>query len=640
MKQKVRPSFFKSNTCWNLTIVLISVLVLAFYVWTVGTNGVPLIVDVGPEHHEQIRTPNLFPDISPHHYGFYNLMADAFEAGQMDLLIQPPKEMLELQNPRDPEQNAKWRILDLSIYKDKYYIYFGPVPTLLLFLPFRWLGVGKISEPLGVAIFSYGIYLCALYIILYTVKKYIPRANKTLVLASILAIAFSSAIPYNLRHPVVYEIALASSAFFVMLGLAFILRAWNGERCHKGFLLAGSCALGLSVGCRPIYLFAAIFLFFLWILLSVKKFQWKESLLTGVALSLPFIIINLTLAIYNYVRFDSFSQFGIDFQTNATLWDPKYSYRLANVAPGIFLRALCPPHFSDIFPFIHLRQFYPLELPEGYSMEEVSAGFLVTTPIILLFLCLAPLWIKQIKNIPSYTISVLFITFGLIFLIPESYMMFCNSMRYQLDFAPYITLGALLGCLQIESDLKTKTRHLILRTLFYVSIVSGIVIQVAFGLTGIFDTFRRGEPRQYFALENFFRPVSKLLTPLFGADQARIIDVTTPNGNIRSEDGSAGIWLGQEGIHIRISSPNQTSLLISGNLFLNPNEKSNFKLVFRLPNDKDKEMRATNNMFLQQRISLLPGINTISLYAIPEKGFQFSKSEDQVAIIKNLNISQ
>lgn len=623
----------------SYVVVFISIIVLAYYIWTAGSNGVPLIVVVGPEHHEQIRTPNLFPDISPHHYGFYNLMADAFEAGQMHLLIKPPKEMLDLQNPRDPEQNAKWRILDLSIYKDKYYIYFGPVPTLLLFIPFRWLGIGKISEPLGVAIFSYGIFLCSLYIILYTVKKHIPNANRNLVLLSIIAAAFSSAIPYNLRHPVVYEIALSSGAFFAMLGLALILRSRDGERCSFRFLIVASCAFGLSVGCRPIYVFAAIFLFTLWLLLSFKnKFQWKESLVTGLSLALPFTAFIAAVALYNYARFGSFSEFGADLMTNATLWNTGFSYRFCNIAPGIFLRAFCPPQFSDVFPFIRLHQFYPFDLPEGYSLEEVSAGFLLTTPIILLFFCLATSWVKKTKTTAIFFISSLLIFFGLGILLPESYMLFSNSMRYQLDFAPYILLGCILGSLHIESQAKQNYSWL-LRFGMILSLIFGILVHLAFGMTGIFDTFRRGEPRLYFALEDFCRPVSAMLRPFFGSDQTKILDITIPNGSARLEDGSEGQWLGEEGAFVRFTASQPIRMKFSTDLVVRPGLPDGVKFEFRGPTEERKISVCKGTTRQSIQFTLQPGVNRISLFATPNGSTLIDNDKSRLLILKNIHIS-
>ena len=105
--KKQSNSFLEGTITWNSFLIAICTLVLAFYIWTAGSNGVPLIVDIGPEEYfKQVPTPCLFPDISPHHYGFYNLMADAYSVGRADLLLDPPKELLELKNPIDPEQNA------------------------------------------------------------------------------------------------------------------------------------------------------------------------------------------------------------------------------------------------------------------------------------------------------------------------------------------------------------------------------------------------------------------------------------------------------------------------------------------------------------------------------------------------------
>ena len=83
----VKKSLNKSEPFKKWKIVFIVVLFLSLYIWIAGSNGVPLIVDTTPEHHEQIRTPNLFPDISPHHYGFCNLLADAFEVGRLHFFV-------------------------------------------------------------------------------------------------------------------------------------------------------------------------------------------------------------------------------------------------------------------------------------------------------------------------------------------------------------------------------------------------------------------------------------------------------------------------------------------------------------------------------------------------------------------------
>ena len=287
----VKKSLNKSEPFKKWKIVFIVVLFLSLYIWIAGSNGVPLIVDTTPEHHEQIRTPNLFPDISPHHYGFYNLLADAFEKGRLDLLIDPPQGLIDLSNPRDPKLNEKTRILDLSFYKKRFYLYFGPVPALVLFNPFRWLGIGKISEPFAVAIFSFGIYLSSTFIFLTCMSRFVPQASRSLVLLGILAVALSNSVPYLLRHPVVYEVAISSGAFFAMLGLALLLKAWNGNHFNNLWLIFSGSAFGLSIGCRPNYFFSFAFLLLVLVLVNLyKKSNWKCFILNGISLFSPFAL--------------------------------------------------------------------------------------------------------------------------------------------------------------------------------------------------------------------------------------------------------------------------------------------------------------------------------------------------------------
>jgi hypothetical protein len=562
-------------------------LVLAFYIWTAGSNGVPLIVDIGPEEYfKQVPSPCLFPDISPHHYGFYNLMADAYSVGRPDLLLDPPKELLELKNPIDPEQNAPWRILDLSLHKGRYYLYFGPVPTLTLFIPFRWLGIGKISEPLATVFYCYGLFLCSVFILLRCVKSYIPNCNRWLLIFAILGLGLSNTSPYLLRHPTVYEVAIAAGAFFSMLGLCFLLTAWQkwnsdsfGADKHAStggpsllLLSASSLSLGLAFGCRLTYLFTAIFLFLLWLAFFWKCGLFKsESLKSGLAMAVPFAVCVAAIAWFNYIRFGSPGDFGVEKQMNATLWDFSATNRMCNILPGLFLRAVCPPQITDVFPFIRLHQFYPFDLPKGYHLEEVSGGFLATSPIILLFLILAVFWVKSRLRNPLLQISLALIFVGTVILLIESFMMFSNSMRYQLDFAPPILLGSVIGILAMN---KCCAHGRSIFKFFSLSLLGvGIVSHIMISLTGFRDTLRRGEPSVYFALEDAMRPISRLMPPWFESNKISLIDMTPQLGAVRFSDGSEGYPISNDGFHIRLYAPPGIQLQISGNVVTSESEK-------------------------------------------------------------------
>src|SRR4051812_28156593 len=73
----------------------VMLLVLIFYVWTAGSSGIPLVMAKNAKHDYSILGQNN-DGINPGqvHYGYYNLLADAFLAGRLSLELEPPKELL------------------------------------------------------------------------------------------------------------------------------------------------------------------------------------------------------------------------------------------------------------------------------------------------------------------------------------------------------------------------------------------------------------------------------------------------------------------------------------------------------------------------------------------------------------------
>src|SRR3954471_417762 len=71
----------------------------------------------------------------PEYSALNDTLADAFRHGQTSLLKQPPPELVALANPYDARANRAAResgAHDLALFRGRYYLYWGPVPALLL----------------------------------------------------------------------------------------------------------------------------------------------------------------------------------------------------------------------------------------------------------------------------------------------------------------------------------------------------------------------------------------------------------------------------------------------------------------------------------------------------------------------------
>jgi len=89
---------------------------------------------------------------------YYNLLVQAFRAGQLSLKKEAPPGLAQLADPYDPTANALYRpasnsMIDMSYYKGKLYLYFGVTPALILFWPFAALTGHYLFHRQAVAIF-------------------------------------------------------------------------------------------------------------------------------------------------------------------------------------------------------------------------------------------------------------------------------------------------------------------------------------------------------------------------------------------------------------------------------------------------------------------------------------------------------
>jgi hypothetical protein len=84
--------------------------------------------------------------------GYYGALTDAFLSGQVSMKAGPDPRLLKAENPYIQLLDVP-RPHDMSLYKGKLYLYFGPAPAIMLFLPWRLITGSWLADQGGTKIF-------------------------------------------------------------------------------------------------------------------------------------------------------------------------------------------------------------------------------------------------------------------------------------------------------------------------------------------------------------------------------------------------------------------------------------------------------------------------------------------------------
>ena len=428
---------------------------------------------------------------------YYQLLSEAFIHGQLSLPILPSQKLLALPNPYDPVQNAGLTLHDASLYHGKYYLYFGPLPAILFFIPIKLITHYYPSETLSVFFFLLFGYIILLLLLLKIKERYFAEVSEIQFLLSGLLLALGTTAPFLLTRALFYESTIACAFFIVSLAILFLYYAiiTHFTKCKYVFLF--SLFLALSVSARPNFSLVCIALT---IILFFYFFNQKKSrrISLSIALFFPPLIIAIVLGLYNYYRFDSVFDFGSKYQLAGTnmhhfsllphmMWysirEKIYYYFLQSFQFSHHYR-----HFKEI-PHVLLKQTW---LPKGqaYYYEPV-AGVLMTSPV-LFFLFAQRIALKSyLKNATELQYE-LALFLRLITLIPCVIILFFlvsfvhPTQRYEMDFTPYLIIMAIIDFWLIQqSQLKSGSRLLIpIRIAFYALALISILIGFNIGVTG------------------------------------------------------------------------------------------------------------------------------------------------------------
>lgn len=331
-----------------------------------------------------------WPEYMEHHQQYYRL-TEALLEGRVDIGEAPL--LQEVSNPYDPAARAaaglslgdfKW---DHAYYQGHYYVYFGIVPVLLLYLP--WYVLTGSHLPNADAVFCLGGLLMAgiAYFLWQVIRRWFPRTSYPLYLLLWAAMGAASCLGYAVYKPDLYLVPILAGITCGVWGLAFWISAKREEGYCSWRLGAGSVCVALIAGCRPqllLILLMGVILFW--------KAVWKERKLfakTGkaqtLALCLPFVLGAAGIMAYNALRFGSVWDFGANY--NLTTNDMTHrGWVWGRCGLGIFSYLLQPLRLGSVFPFL---QDFPVEtVYQGLTVSErMIGGVLWLFPVLCFGVC-------------------------------------------------------------------------------------------------------------------------------------------------------------------------------------------------------------------------------------------------------------
>jgi hypothetical protein len=320
---------------------------------------------------------------------YYDRMAEGFRSGHLYILEAPAPQLLAQKDPY-LDRFVQLGVWDASLYDGHYYLYWGPVPALLL-LAFKVITrhAETVTDQWLVLLFILGRLIAGTLVLLELSRLRRPPPPAWLLGLAIAVFGLAGPTPFTVTSPNVWEACLLSGQCFLLGGLWLALRGLlSAERRLPLFLLAGAL-WALAVGSR-VTLILVVPSFVLLTVLLLGGRAWREArswprvlsetLRPGLALGLPVLAAIGGYASYNYARFGSVTDFGVDYQISYQWFWTHEAFLL----PNVFSYLWGPLRWSCRFPFVFSVMHRPLSplihWPPGYQTWERVAGVLVMAP--------------------------------------------------------------------------------------------------------------------------------------------------------------------------------------------------------------------------------------------------------------------
>ncbi len=395
---------------------------------------------------------------------------------------EPSEKLLKLENPYDSTVRSRdiceW---DSALFEGKYYIYFGILPQLILFVPYMLITKRFLTSGIGVLIFSiFALFFLGLLLFEILKKWFKDIPLKLWFFAEI--ILLSGSVIFNLiGRPMFYEVLPASGLCFASIGIFFAFNFFilNPDKYRNLFL---ACSfLALSVACRPTMLLVSLIIMLPILKLFITNIKEKKNIIkTILSICIPYLTIGSLLMIYNYIRFKNPFEFGTIYQLTVNDMG-NLKYRLLTIPAGLVISLFKIPRFVPQFPFI-VQDSKTISFFGYFYTEDNIGGLFMLVPICFAVFFLPKLRGKFEDKKLEYIVKA-FIIVGL--------LMCCLSIynagvlqRYLVDYAWLLIIASLIIILTFYKNFQTQemkaffTKFIGYITIFvfFVNLMSGVIV--------------------------------------------------------------------------------------------------------------------------------------------------------------------
>jgi len=466
-----------------------------------------------------VREPNTY---------YFDQLANGFLAGQLSLLEPPSEQLLAMSDPYDWQARSDQQIpfiWDVSLYNQKYYLYWGPVPALFA-AAVKIVYETRVYDAALVFFFYTGILVTTCLTLIHLKKRFFPHSPAWLLGLLVMMIGATAPLLYLINHPNVYETAISGGQFFLTLGLYTLLKSTHNPSTQSAWLFMTGISWGFAVGCRATLAVPVIVLTLIFAVFLIKNRTSAVWILSLISLGIPMALSAGALAWYNWARFGSLLETGVSYQLSGpAIPHPLHGVTsLEYLVPNLYSYFFRPPLFDlRSFPFIVTpfveETMWPsiIRLADLYYYPEPMVGILVIVPAVWLISLPVINWVNRFSNWlqevssepknpnPEKSMVGWLLLAGSVMALAPLLVFIAPMYRYLSDFYPILGLFA-AWCLWDGLDY-FQSHPGQRRAIAFIAVVL-IVLSILIGFFGSFiigtSVFEDRNPALFRNLANFF----------------------------------------------------------------------------------------------------------------------------------------